>query len=121
MSWRRATGDDYESRALTRLQREGLKLVERNFNTRFGELDLIMRDADTLVFVEVRYRRNQNFGGAVLSVTPNKQARLIRAAGLYLKQHPALAQQPCRFDVVAFGNEGGQPRCQWLPNAFEAF
>lgn len=121
MAWRRDTGDKYEQQALRTLRKSGLKLVARNFNTRFGELDLIMREGETLVFIEVRYRRGEDFGGALLSVTHAKQQRLIRAARLYLRDNPALAQQPCRFDVLAFAGDESPQRCQWVRHAFEAF
>lgn len=121
MSWRRSTGDSYEARALAQLQEAGLSLLERNFNTRYGEIDLILRDGETVVFVEVRYRRGEDFGGAVLSVTQRKRQRLIRAAKLYLQAHPELAQQPCRFDVLAFGADPSPQSCQWIRHAFEAY
>lgn len=121
VSWRRATGDDYEDRALAHLEGAGLALVARNFNTRYGEIDLVMRDADTLVFVEVRYRRDQRYGGAVWSVTPGKRQRLVRAASLFLQAHPQFAQQPCRFDVLAFADDTGSAPCEWLRHAFDAF
>ncbi len=121
MSWRRTTGDNYENRALEQLQQAGLTLLERNFNTRYGEIDLVMRDGETVVFVEVRFRRGEGFGGAVLSVTRSKRQRLIRAASIYLQSHPALAQQPCRFDVLAFGAESSPQSSQWIRHAFDAF
>lgn len=118
---RRATGDACEERACRQLQKAGLTLITRNFNTRYGELDLIMRDKDMIVFVEVRYRHADSFGGALASVTASKQKRLILAARLFLQAHPQFAQQPCRFDVLAFAGDEQQPECQWLCNAFDAF
>ncbi|HET6633319.1 MAG TPA: YraN family protein [Rhodanobacteraceae bacterium] len=117
---RRATGDAYEDRALRHLQGAGLVLVARNFNTRHGELDLVMRDGEALVFVEVRFRQRSGFGNAADSVTPAKQARLVRAAGLFLQAHPRLAHRPCRFDVLAFDAATEGARCNWLRAAFEA-
>ncbi|MGA7298066.1 MAG: YraN family protein [Rhodanobacteraceae bacterium] len=121
MSWRRDTGDSFEARALQQLEQAGLILLDRNFNTRYGELDLVMRDTDTVVFVEVRYRRGEDFGGALASVTAGKRKRLVLAARLYLQTHPQLAQQPCRFDVLAFAGPETQPESRWLRNAFDAF
>lgn len=115
----RAIGDRFETRALDDLKRAGLRLLARNFNTRYGELDLIMRDGDTVVFVEVRYRRGQGFGGAAASVTAHKRARLVHAAGLFLQAHPKLAQSPCRFDVIAFSGATDQPQCDWYRAAFD--
>ncbi len=103
-------GDAAEERALTFLQARGLQLVQRSFLCKGGEIDLIMRDANYLVFVEVRQRANRRFGGAVASVTLTKQRRLIHAAQVYLQ---GLATQPaCRFDLIAI--EGDQ--LQWLKN-----
>ncbi len=116
---RRATGDSYEDRALAFLRAQGMRLVERNFNTRYGELDLVMESGEMLVFIEVRYRQHGGYGGAVASVTASKQRKLVRAASLYLQANPQRAQQPCRFDVLAFGDADGEP--EWIPNAFEAY
>jgi putative endonuclease len=107
-------GDAGEQQALTYLQGRGLALVERNFRCKGGEIDLVMREADTLVFVEVRKRANGRYGGAAASVTPRKQARLVLAAQLFLQRFsfpPA-----CRFDVVAI--ESGE--IQWLKNVIDS-
>jgi putative endonuclease len=117
---KRLAGDRFEQQACEVLVRAGLSVITRNFNTRFGELDLVMRDADGVVFVEVRYRRSLRFGGAVASVTRKKQARLIRAAQCFLVAHPVHARRPCRFDVVGFHGDGGSDEMQWLRGAFEA-
>ncbi|HEX5488519.1 MAG TPA: YraN family protein [Rhodanobacteraceae bacterium] len=112
-------GARFEQRALDGLERAGLKLVERNYRTRFGELDLVMRDGDTLVFVEVRYRRNPGFGGGAASVGPSKRVKLTRAAQGFLQSHPHFAAMPCRFDVVAFDGDADAPRHDWQRAAFE--
>ncbi len=117
----RSTGDRWESRALKELQGAGLRLIERNWHCRFGEIDLVMRDGEALVFVEVRYRDAADSGSALASVGPAKQAKLVRAAQSYLAQHAASAQCPCRFDVVAFDGDEAGVRCVWLRSAFEAF
>ena len=107
-------GQSAESQAETFLKSQGLKPVVRNWRCRFGEIDLIMRDQDTLVFVEVRMRSRADFGGAAASVTPAKQKKLLAAARQYLSglQHMPL----CRFDVVAIS---GQAQLDWLRNAFD--
>ena len=115
----RAAGDAFEDRALDHLQHTGLKLLARNFTTRFGELDLVMRDADAIVFVEVRYRRRREFGGGAASVGATKRARIMRAAQAFLQAHPKLALLPCRFDVVAFDGEARTAQCEWIKAAFE--
>lgn len=112
---RRATGDRFEGAALSFLLERGLRLVRSNFLCRHGEIDLIMRDGGTLVFIEVRYRRSAAFGGAVGSITAAKRRRLISAAHLWLGWHPHDARRPCRFDVLAFEGDG----VEWIPNAFE--
>ncbi|WP_342115541.1 YraN family protein [Pseudoduganella sp. OTU4001] len=104
-------GQAGEERALAYLQQQGLKLVERNFLCKVGELDLIMRDGAYLVFVEVRERNNPRFGGAAASISPAKQRRIVRAAQFYLLRCKPLP--PCRIDIVAIDGE----RINWLRNA----
>ncbi len=115
----RDVGTQFEDLALAHAQKNGLRLIERNFTCRHGELDLIMRDREVVVFVEVRYRRSGAFGGAIDSVGPSKQRRLIKAASLFLQQHPDLSRQPCRFDVIALEGTAEAARIEWLRNAFE--
>lgn len=116
----RAAGNDFEQRACTALERAGLKLLARNYATRHGELDLVMRDGDTIAFVEVRYRRNASHGDAATSVTASKQARLILAAQHWLATHPQHAHRTCRFDVVSYDGPAQAIRYEWLRGAFEA-
>jgi putative endonuclease len=99
------------------LQQQGLHPIARNFRTRYGEIDLIMRDRDELVFVEVRLRRHRSQVGAAESVDQGKQARLIAAAAHYLQRHPQLADTPGRFDVVAIIG-GAEWQIRWIKNAF---
>ncbi len=115
----RAAGADFERRACRELERAGLKLLAQNFNTRHGELDLVMRHQDTIVFVEVRYRVRAGHGDAIASVTRTKQEKLIRTAQLWLAAHPQHAQRPCRFDVVSYDGPAEQARMRWLRGAFE--
>lgn len=110
-------GAQAEQWAAHYLQKQGLKLVERNYRSRFGEIDLIMQDGATLVFVEVRLRKNGDFGGAAASIDIHKQQRLIRTSQQYLS---GLARTPaCRFDAVLLGDVQGND-AQWLKNAFDA-
>lgn len=115
---RRADGARYEALALAHLERAGLSLIARNYTCRYGELDLVMRDRDTVVFVEVRYRSASRFGDGVDSVGAAKRAKLVRAASAFLAEHPRLAGAACRFDVLAIGD--GEPTVDWRQNAFEA-
>jgi len=116
----RAAGALFEQRACAALQQAGLALLARNFNTRHGELDLVMRHGGTVVFVEVRHRVRATHGDAASSVTATKQARLISAAGLWLAAHPQHAQRPCRFDVVCYDGSADDARMSWLRDAFHA-
>jgi putative endonuclease len=116
----RAAGDDFEQRACAALERAGLKLLARNYTTRHGELDLVMREGDTIVFVEVRYRKSASHGGAAASVTASKQAKLILAAQHWLAAHPQHARRACRFDVVSYDGPVDAVRQEWLRGAFEA-
>lgn len=113
-------GREAEEKALHYLQQQGLQLLVRNWRCRGGELDLVMLEKTTVVFVEVRYRQRALWGSALESITPTKQQRLIRAAQQFLQQHPRWAQHPCRFDVVALLPEGHSPPLHWLCNAFTA-
>jgi putative endonuclease len=114
-AWRRALGDAKERDARAFLEQEGLHFIASNIRCRLGELDLVMRDGDTLVFVEVRYRSSHRFGGAAASVDRRKQARLTAAATYFLQRHPVAT--PCRFDVVAIGPAG---QIDWIRHAFVA-
>ena len=111
---RQALGAAAEDAALAHLRAAGLHLLERNARFKVGELDLVMREGDTLVFVEVRLRRHAGFGDGFDSVDARKRARLARAAQLWLLRHPALADAPCRFDVVSVGTGGPD----WCRDAF---
>lgn len=115
----RTTGDQFEELALTHAMRDGLRLITRNFNCRYGELDLVMRDRDVVVFLEVRYRKSQGFGGALDSVGASKRERLSKAASLFLQANPALAHHPCRFDVMAISGSIESPTIDWQRNAFD--
>jgi putative endonuclease len=115
-----ATGNDWELAARRHLESAGLCWLAANQRYRVGEIDLVMRDGDVIVFVEVRYRRSVRFGGSALSVDTIKQGKLVRAAQCYLADHPKLACCACRFDVVAVEGATELPRLEWIRNAFEA-
>jgi len=106
-------GAQYEKLALKFLVAQGLELIERNFNCKCGELDLIMKEKGGLVIVEVRYRNNDRYGSALESVTRTKQSRIIAATKIYIVKHKI--DQPIRFDVVAI--TGNTPP-EWIKNAF---
>ncbi|MEO7478755.1 MAG: YraN family protein [Lysobacteraceae bacterium] len=117
---RRAEGTDWELAARRHLEAAGLRLIVANQRYRAGELDLVMRDGDAIVFVEVRYRRSAGFGGSALSVDAKKQRKLVLAAHYFLAEHADLARHPCRFDVVAVDGSADAPRIEWIRNAFDA-
>lgn len=117
---RHLAGAAVEAAAARHLTAQGLQLLATNVRYRDGEIDLVMRDGGVLVFVEVRYRANDAFGGAAASITPAKQRRLIRAATRYLAAHRQYAQLPCRFDVVSAQGSPDAPRLTWLRAAFDA-
>jgi len=110
-------GDKAENAALTYIQQRGGKLVERNFNCRLGEIDLIIQDESTLAFVEVRFRSNASHGNAAESVTARKQQRIIRAAQFYLSR--TQQQAVCRLDVLTIDSANGQLQIEWIKNAFQ--
>jgi putative endonuclease len=111
MSNRGAFAEDAAARFLCT---RGLHLVERNYRCRFGEIDLILRDGNTLVFVEVRYRANGTFGGAAESITAAKRAKLLRAARHYIASSQGFPS--CRFDAVLLN--GDTSSVEWIANAF---
>ena len=118
-----------ESLALHYLQNQGLTLVEKNFNLKQGEIDLIMMDSGTLVFVEVRFRRNSKYGTPAETVNTAKQKKLLLAAAIYLQQKGLTDRYPCRFDVVAItqaerkikSQPNQKPEFNWHKDAFSAF
>lgn len=108
-------GASAEQQALLYLRQQGLQPVCSNFRCKFGELDLVMREGDSLVIVEVRYRQSEQFGGALASVTRPKQGRIIAATQHYVIIN-RLERLAIRFDVVAIGGDG---RIDWIKNAFQ--
>lgn len=114
------SGEDFEQRAARWLRARGLRIVARNFRCRCGEIDLVVRDRDHLVFVEVRARSNPRYVSAAASVDARKQRRLVRAAQVFLQKHPQLSHLPCRFDVIAFEPRQSAPDAEphWLRAAF---
>ncbi|MFH1044618.1 MAG: YraN family protein [Pseudomonadota bacterium] len=109
-----ASGKLAEALAADYLQARGLRLLERNYDCRLGEIDLILADGPTLVFAEVRLRRSSDFGGAAASITAAKRQRILRAARHYLSGRP---ERPCRFDVVLLDALAPE-RIEWIKDAF---
>ena len=116
----RQRGDNVELFAQNHLKKQGLTLVEKNFNSRFGEIDLIMLDNSTLVFVEVRFRANTSYGSGAETVNFRKQQKIIKTAQLYLQANKKMQQRDCRFDVVSVTLAAQEPLIEWHQNAFQA-
>lgn len=111
-------GKDAEARAARYLETQGLTIIERNYHSRYGEIDLIARDGATLVFVEVRARSSSAFGGAGASITASKRRKLTSTALHYLA-HAGRTPQ-CRFDAVLLAGNNDSAPVEWIRGAFEA-
>lgn len=116
----KATGDRAEKCAAHYLVQQGLKLVEQNVRSRYGEIDIIMRDAGEWVFLEVRYRKSQYYGGGLESVTRQKQLKLIKTAEHYIQTHHKIRFDACRFDIIEMTGDLGTPQINWIKDAFQA-
>ncbi len=120
-------GKAFEDRAARLLRDAGLKIITRNYRCKLGEIDLVCRDGETLVFVEVRFRSARGFASAAASVTRAKQRRLVAAAQHYLQRQRLAERTPCRIDVVTFDSAAGlagapcqrphKDEIQWVKNA----
>ena len=108
-----------EDLACGELRRRGYAILERRYRTRYGEIDIVARDKDTLVFVEVKARAGDEYGGSGAAVTPWKQQRIVRMAIDFLSRR-CLLDHPCRFDVVTIDFVDGQSRIEVYPHAFTA-
>ncbi|HEY0660802.1 MAG TPA: YraN family protein [Lysobacter sp.] len=122
---RRSRGAAVEAAARAHLIDAGLREVAANASFRFGELDLVMLDGGgrggaTLVFIEVRYRRDPRFGGGAASVDAGKRRKLVHAAQAFLAAHREHANAACRFDVIEADGDPTAPRLNWLRDAFRA-
>lgn len=111
---KRIIGSRYEEQAAAYLRQQGLIIQEQNYRDRYGEIDLIAKDGDYLVFVEVKYRRDADKGNPLEAVSGYKQRRIRKTAQAYLYTHRYSAEPLCRFDVVGIMNH----EIQWIKNAF---
>lgn len=109
-------GRRMEKQARRLLEKSGLETLAHGYRSRYGEIDLIMRDGDTLVFAEVRYRKTSRWGDALETIDRHKQEKIIATAQTYLLENKH--QGPVRFDVIGYTGEHEQPR--WIKNAFGA-
>jgi len=115
----RARGEAIERLVAAWLVEHGLAPVAANQHAKGGELDLVMRDGETLVFVEVRHRADSRHGHPLETITATKRRRLVRAARFYLQRNRLSC--PCRFDVVAVTGLPPELDIQWVVNAFDAY
>ena len=116
---RKLLGQEGESAAEEYLRHKGYRIVARNLRSSVGELDLVVEDGQVLVFVEVKARRSNAFGGAIHAVHQRKQEKLIQLAAQYLARHH-IKDRLCRFDVVLLqGTEAVIPQIEHIQNAFE--
>ncbi|MGE3919732.1 MAG: YraN family protein [Gammaproteobacteria bacterium] len=115
----RAIGFATEAIACDYLTKQGLRLITKNFICKLGEIDLIMEDKMNLVFVEVRYRRNNYYGDSQETVDYNKQQRLIRTSSYYLQKNKAYLKRNVRFDVIALTLLNKKMHIEWFQNAFD--
>jgi putative endonuclease len=117
---RRAQGGAAEERACRHLDRSGFTIVERNYRTKGGEIDIVARKGDVLVFVEVRSLEVPDFGTPEASVTPAKRRRIVVAARRYLSKVPPSSWREARFDVIAIEGSGDAAELRHYPAAFDA-
>jgi putative endonuclease len=110
-------GRNAEDRARRYLERHGLTFIESNYRCPPGEIDLVMGDRSTTVFVEVRYRENQRYGGALESIDSRKQGKLRAAARHYLQRRYRSTDVACRIDVILLSGDGGETDIEWISNA----
>lgn len=110
-------GNMAESLAEKHIKAAGLQIIKRNYSCKGGEIDIIANDRNAIVFVEVRYRSQSDFGSALESVTTSKQKRVIKAAKHYLLSTYGSNEPECRFDVI--GIQGTSKKLTWIKNAFE--
>lgn len=116
------TGQQYEALARDYLQQQGLTLIEQNYHSRFGEIDLIMFDQQVLCFIEVKFRKSNAFGGAVSAISRAKQQKIIKTAQCYILSTPTIAQKPMRFDalILQLKSSVSDLNIDWIQNAFYA-
>lgn len=109
-----------EDRALSYLKKKGLKLLQRNFRSKQGEIDLIMRDHGVTVFIEIRARSNNSIIDALETIDQRKCARIIKTSEYYLLRHRPTSKDSYRFDIVIISGPLESAKIEWIKNAFEA-
>lgn len=112
------TGSIIENIAIDHLQQQAVKIIHRNFACKYGEIDIIAVDQNTLAFIEVRFRKHAKFGSAIESVDWHKCQKIILAARFYLTTK--VVELPCRFDVIGISHAINAPQIEWIKDAFHA-
>ncbi|MCP3687638.1 MAG: YraN family protein [Gammaproteobacteria bacterium] len=120
MNQNKSTGLHYETQAKAYLQAQGLSCIGQNYHSRFGEIDLIMREQETICFIEVKFRRNQQFGGAAHAIPYHKQQKIIKTAQIFINENRKFKRRAIRFDAVMLQQYGEDTSIDWIPNAFYA-
>ena len=120
MNWNKRKGLHYEVLAKNHLQRQGLKLLQQNYHSRFGEIDLVMLDKQTVCFIEVKFRKSRAFGGAASSISYQKRQKIIKTAQIFMSDNQNLARQAMRFDALILQQMGQDTSINWIQNAFYA-
>jgi putative endonuclease len=118
---RKQQGAEAETWALTYVQQQNWQLVVANFRSTFGEIDLIVKQQQQLVFIEVKQRRSSHYGHAAAMVTPQKQHKIILTSQYFLQQFPQYQKYHLRYDVMAIDTQNTTPHITWLTNAFYAY
>jgi putative endonuclease len=114
------TGKQAEDIAACYISQHGLKIIERNFHCRFGEIDLIGFDKEILVFIEVRYRKNERFLAVIETIDKRKCTKIITTSEYFLNNYRNYGSHCCRYDVIAISGELDKPVIEWIKNAFQA-
>ena len=120
MNFNKRKGLQYESLAREYLLKQGLKCLVQNYHSRFGEIDLIMHDMDMVYFIEVKFRKDLDFGGAASSITRQKQQKIIKTAQVFMQNNRKLSHSGMRFDALILQQLSDKVTIEWLQNAFYA-
>jgi putative endonuclease len=116
----KSTGLWWERYVCAFLAERNVQIIDTNFHSRFGEIDVVALDQEVLVFIEVRFRRASRFGSAVSSVTQKKQHKIIQTAHTFRSDHPAYCHRTCRFDIIGIDTHRQHTQVRWLKAAFTA-
>ena len=116
----RKSGKRAEDIAANYLKKQNVKIISRNFHSRFGEIDLIGLEKETLVFIEVRYRKNKNYLSAIETIDRHKCKKIIITSEVYLNKRKKYQSYQCRFDVITITGEINEPVIKWIKSAFQA-